>query len=116
MKIKVLVFINLNNLIGVVYSDDLFMEFIIIVCEYKLLLLSDEIYEKILYDGVIYSLIGVLCDDVLIIIFNGLVKIYCVVGLWMGWMVLSGCISMMDDLSCGLDMLVLMCLCVNVLV
>ncbi|KTG20961.1 pyridoxal phosphate-dependent aminotransferase [Pseudoalteromonas elyakovii] len=113
-KTKALVLINPNNPTGAVYSDDLLMELINIAREHKLLLLSDEIYEKILYDGVTHSSIGALCDDVPIITFNGLAKTYRAAGLRMGWMVLSGRTSMMDDLSRGLDMLASMRLCANV--
>ena len=113
-KTKALVLINPNNPTGAVYSDDLLMELINIAREHKLLLLSDEIYEKILYDSVSHSSIGALCDDVPIITFNGLAKTYRAAGLRMGWMVLSGRTSMMDDLSRGLDMLASMRLCANV--
>ena len=113
-KTKALLLINPNNPTGAVYSDDLLMELINIAREHKLLLLSDEIYEKILYDGVSHSSIGALCDDVPIITFNGLAKTYRAAGLRMGWMVLSGRTSMMDDLSRGLDMLASMRLCANV--
>ena len=61
-----------------------------------------------------HSSIGALCDDVPIITFNGLAKTYRAAGLRMGWMVLSGRTSMMDDLSRGLDMLASMRLCANV--
>jgi alanine-synthesizing transaminase len=113
-KTKALVLINPNNPTGAVYSDDLLLELIKIAREHKLLLLSDEIYEKILYDGVTHSSIGALCDDVPIITFNGLAKTYRAAGLRMGWMVLSGRTSMMEDLSRGLDMLASMRLCANV--
>lgn len=113
-KTKALVLINPNNPTGAVYSDDLLMELINIAREHKLLLLSDEIYEKILYDGVSHTSIGALCDDVPIITFNGLAKTYRAAGLRMGWMVLSGRTSMMEDLSRGLDMLASMRLCANV--
>ncbi|WP_405600801.1 MULTISPECIES: pyridoxal phosphate-dependent aminotransferase [unclassified Pseudoalteromonas] len=113
-KTKALVLINPNNPTGAVYSDDLLMQLIDIAREHKLLLLSDEIYEKILYDGVTHTSIGSLCDDVPIITFNGLAKTYRAAGLRMGWMVLSGRTSVMDDLRKGLDILASMRLCANV--
>ena len=78
------------------------------------MLLSDEIYEKILYDDVTHSSIGALCDDVPIITFNGLAKTYRAAGLRMGWMVLSGRTDLLDDLQKGLDILASMRLCANV--
>ncbi|TVU77448.1 pyridoxal phosphate-dependent aminotransferase [Pseudoalteromonas distincta] len=113
-KAKALVLINPNNPTGAVYSDDLLMQLIDIAREHKLLLLSDEIYEKILYDGITHTSIGSLCDDVPIITFNGLAKTYRAAGLRMGWMVLSGRTSVMDDLRKGLEILSSMRLCANV--
>ncbi|AUL72942.1 aminotransferase [Pseudoalteromonas sp. 13-15] len=113
-KTKALVLINPNNPTGAVYSDDLLKQLIDIARDHKLLLLSDEIYEKILYDGVSHTSIASLCDDVPMITFNGLAKTYRAAGLRMGWMVLSGKTSAMDDLSKGLDILSSMRLCANV--
>lgn len=113
-KTKALVLINPNNPTGAVYDDALLQQLIDVAREHKLLLLSDEIYEKILYDGITHSSIGALCDDVPIITFNGLAKTYRAAGLRMGWMVLSGRTSLMDDLRKGLDILASMRLCANV--
>ncbi|MFU2509103.1 MAG: pyridoxal phosphate-dependent aminotransferase [Pseudoalteromonas prydzensis] len=113
-KTKALVLINPNNPTGAVYDDALLQQLIDVAREHKLLLLSDEIYEKILYDGITHSSIGALCDDVPIITFNGLAKTYRAAGLRMGWMVLSGRTSVMDDLRKGLDILASMRLCANV--
>mgnify|MGYP000259219703 CR=1 FL=1 len=113
-KTKALVLINPNNPTGAVYSDDLLLELINVAREHKLLLLSDEIYEKILYDGITHTSIGALCDDVPIITFNGLAKTYRAAGIRMGWMVLSGRTSAMEDLRKGLDILSSMRLCANV--
>jgi len=113
-KTKALVLINPNNPTGAVYDDALLQQLIDVAREHKLLLLSDEIYEKILYDGIKHSSIGALCDDVPIITFNGLAKTYRAAGLRMGWMVLSGRTSLMDDLRKGLDILASMRLCANV--
>lgn len=113
-KTKALVLINPNNPTGAVYSDDLLQQLIDIAREHKLLLLSDEIYEKILYDDVTHSSIGALCDDVPIITFNGLAKTYRAAGLRMGWMVLSGRTDLLYDLQKGLDILASMRLCANV--
>lgn len=113
-KTKALVLINPNNPTGAVYSDALLEELISIAREHKLLLLSDEIYEKILYDRVTHTSIGALCDDIPIITFNGLAKTYRAAGLRMGWMVLSGRTALMTDLIKGLDILASMRLCANV--
>lgn len=110
-----IVIINLNNLIGVVYSKELLLEIVEIVCQNDLIIFVDEIYDKILYDEFQYYLIVVLVFDLLMVIFNGLFKIYCVVGFCQGWMVLNGLKKYVKGYIEGLEMLVFMCLCVNVL-
>ncbi|KAF7786312.1 alanine-synthesizing transaminase [Pseudoalteromonas rubra] len=113
-KTRALVLINPNNPTGAVYSKALLEGLIDIAREHNLLLLSDEIYEKILYDGAEHWSIASLCDDLPVITFNGLAKTYRAAGLRMGWMVLSGKVSAMKDLIDGLNMLASMRLCANV--
>ncbi|AZZ98579.1 pyridoxal phosphate-dependent aminotransferase [Pseudoalteromonas sp. R3] len=113
-KTRALVLINPNNPTGAVYSKALLEGLIDIAREHNLLLLSDEIYEKILYDGAVHWSIASLCDDLPVITFNGLAKTYRAAGLRMGWMVLSGKVSAMKDLIDGLNMLASMRLCANV--
>ncbi|MBQ4850061.1 pyridoxal phosphate-dependent aminotransferase [Pseudoalteromonas sp. MMG012] len=113
-KTKALVLINPNNPTGAVYDRTLLQGLIDIAREHKLLLLSDEIYEKIIYDGLEHTSIGAMCDDLPVITFNGLAKSYRAAGLRMGWMVLSGRISAMADLITGFNMLASMRLCANV--
>ncbi|MCF2908213.1 pyridoxal phosphate-dependent aminotransferase [Pseudoalteromonas sp. DL2-H2.2] len=111
---RALVLINPNNPTGAVYSKALLEGLIDIAREHNLLLLSDEIYEKILYDGAVHWSIASLCDDLPVITFNGLAKTYRAAGLRMGWMVLSGKVAAMKDLIDGLNMLASMRLCANV--
>ncbi|WP_462171734.1 pyridoxal phosphate-dependent aminotransferase [Pseudoalteromonas xiamenensis] len=113
-KTKALVLINPNNPTGAVYSKALLEELVTVARENNLLILSDEIYEKILYEGVEHFSIAAMCEDLPVITFNGLAKTYRAAGLRMGWMVLSGKISRMMDLISGLDMLASMRLCANV--
>ncbi|MDK1286693.1 pyridoxal phosphate-dependent aminotransferase [Pseudoalteromonas umbrosa] len=113
-KTKALVLINPNNPTGAVYGKALLEELIEIAREHKLLILSDEIYEKVLFDDTEHFSIGSLCDDLPVITFNGLAKTYRAAGLRMGWMVASGKISVMRDLLEGLNMLASMRLCANV--
>ncbi|KZN36469.1 aminotransferase AlaT [Pseudoalteromonas luteoviolacea S2607] len=113
-KTKALVLINPNNPTGSVYSKELLEGLIDIAREHNLLVLSDEIYEKILFDGAEHFSIGSLCDDLPVITFNGLAKTYRAAGLRMGWMVASGKVSAMRDLLEGLNMLASMRLCANV--
>lgn len=111
---KALVLINPNNPTGAVYDKLLLQGLIDIAREHKLLLLSDEIYEKIIYDGLEHTSIAAMCDDLPVITFNGLAKSYRAAGLRMGWMILSGKINAMEDLITGFNMLASMRLCANV--
>lgn len=113
-KTKALVLINPNNPTGAVYDKALLNGLIDIAREHQLLLLSDEIYEKILYDDIEHTSIASLCDDLPVITFNGLAKTYRAAGLRMGWMILSGKVTLMKDLISGLDILASMRLCPNV--
>ncbi|CAM4170586.1 pyridoxal phosphate-dependent aminotransferase [Pseudoalteromonas byunsanensis] len=113
-KTKALLLINPNNPTGAVYDEALLQGLIDIAREHQLLLLSDEIYEKILYDDAKHIPIASLCDDLPVITFNGLAKNYRAAGLRMGWMILSGKVSDMADLITGLDILASMRLCANV--
>ncbi|ATC94360.1 pyridoxal phosphate-dependent aminotransferase [Pseudoalteromonas tunicata] len=113
-KTKAIVLINPNNPTGAVYDVAMIQDLIGVAREHKLLIFSDEIYEKILYDGVTFTSVGSLCDDLPIITFNGLAKTYRAAGLRMGWMVLSGKLASMHDYIQGLDMLASMRLCANV--
>ncbi|ATC98490.1 MAG: pyridoxal phosphate-dependent aminotransferase [Pseudoalteromonas spongiae] len=111
---KAIVLINPNNPTGAVYDKALLNDLLGLAREHNLLVFSDEIYEKIIYDNTPYTSIASLCDDVPIITFNGLAKTYRAAGLRMGWMVLSGKVSLLDEYMQGLEMLASMRLCANV--
>lgn len=118
LNMKVIVVINLNNLIGVFYFDELLLELFEIVCQYGLIVFVDEVYDKIVYDGFEYMVFGVLLEDVIIVMFNSLLKSYCLCGYCVGWMVVLGfggdnCWCVKDYFE-GFGILLLMCLCVNV--
>lgn len=112
--IKVIVIINFNNLMGVVYSKELLLEIVELVCEYDLVVFLDEIYDKILYDDVKYMCIVLFVDDVFFVIFSGLFKNYCVVGFCVGWLIVLGNKCIVRSYIEGLNMFLFMCMCVNV--
>ena len=113
-KTKAIVLINPNNPTGAVYDKALLNDLIGLAKEHQLLIFSDEIYEKIIYDHVPYTSVGSLTDDVPVITFNGLAKTYRAAGLRMGWMVVSGKVAAVTDYMRGLEMLASMRLCANV--
>ena len=82
--------------------------------EHQLIVLSDEIYDKTLYDGARHTSIAALADDVLFVTFNGLSKNYRACGYRSGWMIFSGDKRHAEDYIDGLNILASMRLCSNV--
>ncbi|MBD3317431.1 MAG: aminotransferase class I/II-fold pyridoxal phosphate-dependent enzyme [Chitinivibrionales bacterium] len=113
-KTKGIVIINPNNPTGAVYPRELLEGVVHLARQHGLLLFSDEIYDKILYDDAEHIPIASLADDILIVTFGGLSKAYRVAGFRAGWMILSGNKSIAEDYIAGLDMLANMRLCSNV--
>ncbi len=113
-KTKALVIINPNNPTGAVYSEALLQELIEVARQHKLILLADEIYSKILYEDAKHIPIGSLCDDLLVVSFNGLSKAYRLAGFRSGWMVISGAKESAQSYIEGLEILSNMRLCANV--
>ncbi len=111
---RAIVIINPNNPTGALYSEAVLQEIIEIARQHQLIIFSDEIYSKIIYDGAKHIPISSLADDVFFITFNGLSKNYRACGYRAGWMVLSGEKSHAKDYIAGLDMLATMRLCANV--
>ncbi len=113
-KTRGIVVINPNNPTGAVYPDDLLKEIVQLAREHDLIIFADEIYDKILYDGVEHTALASLADDVLCISFNGLSKSYRVAGFRAGWLVVSGLKQNARSYLEGLEMLASMRLCANV--
>ena len=111
---RAIVLINPNNPTGALYPDDLLREVIHIAREHQLIILADEIYDKVLYDGATHTSIASLADDVLFITFNGLSKNYRACGYRTGWMIISGAKAHAQDYIDGLNILASMRLCANV--
>ncbi|AXQ28549.1 pyridoxal phosphate-dependent aminotransferase [Solimonas sp. K1W22B-7] len=113
-RTKGIVVINPNNPTGVVYSDEVLREIVAIAREHGLVILADEVYDKVLYDGVRHTALGSLSTDVLTLTFNSLSKSYRACGYRAGWMVVSGDKAGATDYIEGLNMLSNMKLCANV--
>ena len=111
---RAIVVINPNNPTGAVYPDDLLREIVEIARQNNLIIYADEVYDKVLYDGVTHTALASLSEDVLTVSFNGLSKNYRSCGYRAGWMVVSGDLSGARDYIEGLDMLASMRLCANV--
>ena len=111
---RAIVIINPNNPTGALYPDELLREIVAIAREHGLIIYADEVYDKVLYDGVTHTAIASLSEDVLTVTFNGLSKNYRSCGYRAGWMVVSGDKREAGDYIEGLNMLASMRLCANV--
>ena len=114
IRTKAIVVINPNNPTGVLYSVDLLKGIVAIAREHGLVILADEVYDKVLYDGVCHTAIASLSTDVLTLTFNSLSKSYRSCGYRAGWLVVSGDKRAAVDYIEGLNMLSNMKLCSNV--
>lgn len=109
-----IVVINPNNPTGAVYSKEILESIVELARKHNLIIFSDEIYDKIVYDLEEHIATASLADDVLFLTFNGLSKAYRVAGFRAGWMVISGAKANALDFLEGLELLASMRLCSNV--
>ncbi|CAB9494262.1 pyridoxal phosphate-dependent aminotransferase [Alteromonas macleodii] len=113
-KTRAIVLINPNNPTGAVYDKALLQEVVEVARENGLVVFSDEIYDKILYDEAQHTSIASLADDVFFVTFGGLSKNYRVAGFRSGWLVVSGNKRLASDYIEGLNILSSMRMCANV--
>ena len=113
-RTKAIVVINPNNPTGAVYPEHVLREIVEVARKHGLMILADEIYDKILYDDAVHTHIAGLAPDLLTITFNGLSKAYRVAGFRAGWMALYGPKEHAASFIEGLDVLSNMRLCPNV--
>ena len=113
-RTKAIVVINPNNPTGAVYPEHVLKDIVEVARKHGLLILADEIYDKILYDDAVHTPIAALAPDLLTITFNGLSKAYRVAGFRAGWMALYGPKDHATSFIEGLDVLSNMRLCPNV--
>ena len=113
-KTRAIVLINPNNPTGAVYSKALLQDVVNLAREHGLVVFSDEIYDKILYDDAEHTCIASLADDVFFVTFGGLSKNYRVAGFRSGWLVVSGNKRLAHDYIEGLNILSSMRMCANV--
>lgn len=109
-----IVVINPNNPTGALYSDELLKAIVDIARQHGLVIFADEVYDKVLFDGVKHTAIASLSEDVVTLTFNSLSKSYRSCGYRAGWMVVSGDKKAARDYIEGLNMLSNMRLCPNV--
>lgn len=110
---RAMVIINPNNPTGAVYPREVLEGMVELARKHQLILMSDEIYDKILYDGATHVPTASLAPDLLCLTYNGLSKSYRVAGFRSGWLVISGPKEHARDYIDGIEILSNMRLCAN---
>lgn len=113
-RTKAVLVINPNNPTGAVYSPEVLRGVVDLARAHDLLLLADEIYDRILYDGAVHTPLASLAHDLLCITYNGLSKTYRVAGYRSGWMAITGPRHHAQGFLEGIDLLASSRLCPNV--
>lgn len=113
-RTKALVIINPNNPTGSLYPREVLQELVDIARAHDLVIFSDEIYDRLVMDGLEHVSIASMAPDLFCVTFSGLSKSHMVAGYRIGWMVLSGDKSRARDYILGLNMLANMRMCSNV--
>lgn len=113
-KTRALVLINPNNPTGAVYPEDVIKRLVRIAEDKKIVLFSDEIYDRVLYDGAEHFPVAKYCHGTLCATFGGLSKVYRACGLRTGWVFFSGKKAHAQRYFDTLEMLASLRLCSNV--
>ena len=111
---KGIVIINPNNPTGALYSEEILKEIVEIARSSGIIIFADEIYDRLVMDGLKHVSIAALAPDVPCVTFNGLSKSHRVAGFRAGWMVISGDKSRIKGYIEGLNLLSTMRLCSTV--
>ncbi len=114
-KTKAIVLINPNNPTGAVYPREILQEIVDIARQNDLIIFSDEVYDRLVMDGMEHIPIASIAEDIFTVTSSGLSKSHRICGFRVGWMVLSGPRQHVKGYIEGLNMLANMRLCSNVL-
>ncbi|MCK5741987.1 MAG: aminotransferase class I/II-fold pyridoxal phosphate-dependent enzyme [Chlorobi bacterium] len=112
-KTRAIVLINPNNPTGSIYTKEILLQIIDIALEHNLVILADEIYDKLLFDDNELVSIAALNQDVPVITFSGLSKNYVVPGFRIGWGIVSGNQNLLRDYIEAINKLLRARLCAN---
>jgi alanine-synthesizing transaminase len=113
-RTKAIVVINPNNPTGAVYTKEVLEGIVEIAREHSLLLLSDEIYDRIVFDDAKHIPLATVAPDLLCLTFNGLSKTSRVAGYRSGWLVITGPKAHAAGFLEGIQLLASTRLCPNV--
>jgi alanine-synthesizing transaminase len=111
---RAIVIINPNNPTGAVYPRATLLGLLELARKHDLLVLTDEIYDKILYDDAVHHCAAALAPDLVVLTMSGLSKTYRAAGFRSGWMAVSGPTTQAAEYLEGLQLLANMRLCPNV--
>ena len=114
-RTRAIVIINPNNPTGALYPRELLETLVQIARENRLVIFSDEIYDRLVMDGLEHISTATLAPDLFVVTMNGLSKSHIICGFRCGWMVLSGAKEAASDFAAGLVQLCAMRLCANAL-
>ena len=114
-RTKAIVLINPNNPTGVLYPAEILSQVAEIAREKDLLVFSDEIYDRLVMDGLEHTSFASLAPDLPVVTMNGLSKSHCLCGYRCGWMVISGPEHLTEEYRQGIVQLTSMRLCSNTL-
>jgi alanine-synthesizing transaminase len=113
-KTRALVVINPNNPTGAVYTREVLSALARLAEKHNLVMMSDEIYDQILYDDAEFVPMATLCRETLCATFSGLSKVYRACGYRVGWVSFSGAVDRSERYMNALDLLAALRLCSNV--
>ncbi len=113
-RTRAIVLINPNNPTGASYPREILEKIVAIARRHSLMLMADEIYDSILYDGNTFQPLAPLAGDVPCLSFGGLSKVHRACGWRIGWAVLSGARPRIEDYARAYDLLCALRLCANV--
>ena len=114
-KTRAMVIINPNNPTGAVYDVDVLKQMLDVAREHDLMIFSDEIYDRLVMDGLKHTATASLAPDLVVVTMNGLSKSHSLCGYRCGWMVISGPREKTEDYRQGVVQLTSMRLCSNAL-
>ena len=114
-KTRALVIINPNNPTGVLYDTEILKQMVQVAREHDLIVFSDEIYDRLVMDGLEHVSTASLAPDLTVITMNGLSKSHSLCGYRCGWMVISGPRARTEEYRSGIVQLTSLRLCSNAL-
>lgn len=114
-RTRAIIIINPNNPTGVLYSKEVLLDLLEIARQNRLLVFSDEIYDRLVYEPRQHLSCAALAPDLSVITLNGLSKSHMICGFRCGWCVLNSPGKELDEIRGAVDRLCSMRLCANAL-